>query len=135
MIDLAAIRRRAEAASGGSWYADLDCYEPDDPWIEAGVSNISQAAGDMLFTGPTVFRPSKENWQKARESQEFRDAEFIAHARTDVPALCDRVEALEKALGALLDDTDHIEDCLYDKPGFLCACSWGDACAALEGKR
>lgn len=86
-LDIAAIRARADAARSGPWLAD-----------DSGVGGISAYArwlgvgpqGDALGRGFDVAHVEKTG-----------DAEFIAAARTDVPALCDRVEALEETLQVL----------------------------------
>lgn len=45
--------------------------------------------------------------EDAREKWRHDLAEFRYHARTDVPALCSRVEELERALRHLLDDWER----------------------------
>lgn len=70
----AAIKKRAEAATPGPWEV-----EPDD------------GGHDMhgFATRTTIRTPE---W--ARYGFDEADAEFIAHARTDVPALVAEVESL-----------------------------------------
>lgn len=70
MIDVKAIRERADKATPGPWaYYERGCRE-------FGYD----------LTLPSGIRGAYE--QEA-------DADFIVHAREDVPALCDRVDQLE----------------------------------------
>ncbi len=74
---LAAIRARVEAATEGPWEAcTWDAMERP----HVSTANQHNHGHDLPFT------PS--------------DAEFIAHAREDVPALLDEVERLTAALEA-----------------------------------
>lgn len=102
-LDIAAIRARADAATPGPWHAETDCFDPDNPEIEACVTNITEdlADHDVLFTSTTGMNVGhRENWATAEASREMRDARFMATARTDVPALCDEVDRLRRELAA-----------------------------------
>lgn len=79
--DIAAIRKRAEAATAGPWEVGHGPYGWDDGIIQAG-------GGQAILT----------NSGHGSTSASDEDAEFIAAARTDVPALCDYVERLEAVL-------------------------------------
>jgi hypothetical protein len=74
MIDLDAIEARANAASPGPW-TRTDSYDPE--------INVDVCNADGNLVGPD-------------------DEEFIASARTDVPALVAEVRALRKLLGAVV---------------------------------
>ena len=87
------VRERAQAATEGPWTADLDCFANEDdqfPEIEACVSNDATA---LLFCESVMVVREQADWQKARDTQQYRNAEFMAHARTDVPELADLVDA------------------------------------------
>jgi hypothetical protein len=84
---LAVIRERAEAATVGPWegscvYVDMSTHEH-----EYGV--ITASHGDTVCDLP---------WRKddfeAPHGTDAADAEFIAHARTDAPALVKALEAV-----------------------------------------
>lgn len=78
-LDLAAIQARADAASKGPW-------EPYSvPATRKESDYVAVEAGDTEI-------------RIARFEGGWFDAEFIAHARTDVPALLDRVRQLEADL-------------------------------------
>jgi hypothetical protein len=95
-LDLDAIERRANAATPGPW----DCYSDDENTYAVQESDD----GDMIC--------------EAMES--LKNANFIAHARTDVPALIAEVRNLRAKLAhlrALLDlhdamrgNNDHEND-------------------------
>lgn len=72
-LDREAMRRRAEAATPGPW--SISQY-PQSAFVHAG--------------GGGTFGPARKP-----------DAEFIAHARTDVPALLDALGAAEAEVDRL----------------------------------
>lgn len=72
--DLTAIRARAEAATPGPWTT----------WVD-GHNNHSGVCTDDGEVGIS-------------DDVEGADAEFIAHARTDVPALLDALEAAQSRI-------------------------------------
>lgn len=97
--ELAEIKARCDAATPGPYKAELDVFEHDDPEIEVCITNIGATTPPTrgylsLFTAGTGLKVSEENWPKAHASQDLRDAEFFAHARTDVPALLAEIERL-----------------------------------------
>lgn len=76
--ELAAIKARAEAASEGPW-AHYETQMADN-WVMAG--------GTGVLTGTAVCEPTYQR----------KDADFIAHSRTDIPALVAEVERLQKII-------------------------------------
>jgi len=83
-LDLAAIKARADAATPGPWdiWRDLDAQ---------GFYTVGEASGVI---------PEGEVWVDGEHNPTahvyvIADAEFIAHARTDVPALLARIAELE----------------------------------------
>lgn len=79
-VDLVAIRARADGASEG-------------PWIHSG-GVFADGSGAMYI--------NTQHYSAATEL-DLEDALFAAHARTDVPAMADEIEALRKALDELLE--------------------------------
>lgn len=91
MVELEAIRRRVDEATAGPWIGPL---KRDEPWNDrAGITIARDLSG--LTT----------QWAETKGSNASANATFIAHARTDVPALCDEVERLR----ALLANRDLAE--------------------------
>ena len=85
-LDLDAIRARADAATAG-------------PWKLWGMSVLADPVGDSnLDTAIDVARTSYRN---ANGHPRTNDADFIAAARTDVPALITEVERLRAAVQRL----------------------------------
>lgn len=84
-----AIRARAEAATDGPWTA-----------------HNMERAGWLIETPES--REAGE--YPAAEVREGRDAEFIAHARTDVPALLDALDAAEAEIDRLRAECDRAWD-------------------------
>lgn len=81
-VDLDAIRKRVERATEGPWWSE-----------RYGRGSVSPEAIYQLGPGEMVahvfpFIPGRRQVQA--------DAEFIARAREDVPALCDEVELLRR---------------------------------------
>lgn len=100
--ELQAIKARAEAATPGPW-TNVD--EDGEHW----KSITAIEGGDPLSVTMKIYDEGGHS---------LADAEFIAHARTDVPALVAEVERLRKALlkrgaaecyqcGTILDDENR----------------------------
>lgn len=88
-------RELAESATKGTWEADLDLFDVEEPEIQACVSNDYGLT--MLFTaGTDVMCESREHWSVAENSQAYKDAEFIA--ATDPQFIFSVLTRLEEAL-------------------------------------
>ena len=80
-LDLDAIEARANAATDGPW----TLHEDDGDTFRAPAWEVRPASGEMVAR--------LRDWASA-------DAEFIAHARTDVPALLAEVRRLRAVVAA-----------------------------------
>ena len=81
--ELADIRARCEAATGGPWR-----------FVEEGRDNTS---GDsFIMTGPPRGRNGDLYLTTDKRDGSHADYEFIAHARQDIPRLLDEVERLRR---------------------------------------
>ncbi len=79
--ELAEIRARCEAATGGPWRYVLEARD--------------HMSGDsFIMTGPLGDRHGDLYITKGNESGSSADYDFIANARQDVPRLLDEVERL-----------------------------------------
>lgn len=111
---LAAIRDRCEAATEGPWEKITE--RPGGRLWQ----NIRVVAFDGKYTicGDTVIA----------------DAEFIAAARTDVPALLDEIERMRGLLGEAYEELDtHSAGCrLCDGYGDPCTCGLPDLRRRIE---
>lgn len=123
--DLAAARELCESATAGPYLADLDMFDNE---IVACISNATTA---ILFTGGTdcvvphaqkwtqeLQQQSDAAWERAKESQALRDAQFLAASGTLVPSLLDDVERLRTELADsvrfnadLAKDIGELESC------------------------
>ena len=83
---LASIRERAEAATEG-------------PWLQGREKVRYESAREVY----TERDPSRTSRDVCRADEADEDAEFIAHAREDVPALLAEVERLQRADALMLD--------------------------------
>lgn len=117
--DLAAIRGREAAATQGPWHNE---HEGEGPCVSVGDYG-------WVCSGP--------NWPAydVDSDQGQADAEFIAHARTDVPAL---LATLTTALRLVWDMTDDGE-CWLDHHGGCQAHAYlslgpGEKCPHAEAK-
>jgi Ead/Ea22-like protein len=81
--ELATIRKRAEKATPGPWHV-YAAYSLSDITPETRTCIVDCVASDGTL---------------ARE-----DAEFIAHAREDIPRLLDEIERLQRVIAALDDE-------------------------------
>ena len=89
-LDLAPIKARAAAATEGPWFPET--------FVQAPVT------GTQIPIDKVKIRPVQRT---ALGSFDRMDGEFIAAARADIPALCDEVERLRKALRDLMEAVDH----------------------------
>lgn len=85
--DLAAIKERAGRATEGPWVVEVDQTD----------STVFAVRGEYVGTCPDCG---------VRGGYRVADAEFIAHARTDVVELADEVESLRLRVGDLLVASD-----------------------------
>ena len=100
MLDLDAIEARAEAATPG-------------PWMEPR---------NGLGLGWTIFPKNSKGWSIAT-CDSGTDADFIAHARTDIPnllAALDELEAENKELKLDLAAAEHYTTDDLTSPARLC---------------
>lgn len=118
-VDVAAIQARADAATPGPWTTRADgadgFYTADDYYDIDGADDATVAYGGAFEDGgPHVGACSRV------------DAEFIAHARTDVPALLAENVRLEADLAVAVHEATttraaaaEISDEAYRVIGFL----------------
>jgi hypothetical protein len=85
-LDLGAIQARADAAPRGPWYVVYSSFE-DEASIRQEEADGQRRRGDYVEIAETS--------QCADDNSPT--AEFIAHAREDVPALIARIRELEAA--------------------------------------
>jgi hypothetical protein len=86
-LDTKAIRARADAATAGPWEWQSETFLAGRH-VSGGLEEVLIAWGSETQHGLDGID---------------EDRDFIAAARTDVPALCDRVDALEAALRGLVE--------------------------------
>jgi len=85
-LDLDAIRGRCDAATEGPWF--INKYGG----LGAGKHGIGQL----------IVQDWAHDWSDAERKRHGADVTFIAHARTDVPALLSAVDGLVKALSDIM---------------------------------
>lgn len=88
LTDLTAIRQRAEAATPGPWTAAEWFGSDEGGWAAIGPHHTTDI-------DDVEFADEPDGIVHARAKL---DADFIAHARDDIPYLLDRIEVLEQAL-------------------------------------
>jgi hypothetical protein len=93
------IRERERNATPGPWEPDLDVSDPDVPEIEANILNDGLTV--FFISGTDLRCHEQEDWKRARESRAYKDAEFIAHAREDIPYLLERIDELKREVERL----------------------------------
>lgn len=105
-MNLKEIRERCEAATPGPW-------KMDEEFIY-----IKGFAGPMIIC--RVNRPVEIAWNSMGNGRTYSvsaqpNKEFIAHARTDIPLLLDRIDALETENAELIKFRDDMECYLSEK--------------------
>jgi hypothetical protein len=112
-IDVDEIRERCERATIGPWDVREFAHEAT-PWSERRVYRVEISSPVLDANGNRVGgRPVCQIIDYAEWTTSPANAAFIAHARTDIPALCDalaasekRVRELEEALKAIMHTYD-----------------------------
>ncbi|MFE2106663.1 hypothetical protein ACFXAF_12460 [Kitasatospora sp. NPDC059463] len=89
-LDLDAVRRRADAATPGPWHIEEDRHDL--------VRRVTDTSGTLDINLGYLG------------NRTLADAEFIAHARTDLPTLMDRQDYLRAALNETALGRAHAED-------------------------
>lgn len=92
---LDAIRERADAATPGPWFEQYD--------YDGGRTICQMRSTDTLFCVNRACHVKGNPWEKTKEN-----GEFIAHARSDIPALDDCLRIAVAALRVVPDDPDHL---------------------------
>lgn len=90
-IDLEAIKNRYESATPGPWWSESGIIHAP-AWWDGAESGAACHPADC-------FERSGRDWRA--------DADFIAHARTDVPNLLAEVERLRAEQGGSRASLDH----------------------------
>ena len=98
-LDIAAIKARADKATAGPW----DKVTPDDTRINSQSAEIAITLGNY-----------ETDWEKMEW-----DASFIAHARTDIPALIAALEASEAARVKAEQERNALKDALTNSCNLL----------------
>lgn len=96
---LNAIKERAEKATAGPW---IWVYPPGR--MPALSSKTEDGEWIMEFGDPELFYPQEG------QPPNLEDAEFIAHAREDIPALLQSIDELKKALLDTTDESDTFRE-------------------------
>lgn len=94
--DTMVIKARAEAATPGPWLRFMDRVPGRRSSVDVAILKAGRPGEVCGF----------DQWKAPSEA----DAAFMVCARTDVPALCDRVDALEAALRDVLDQACRLVD-------------------------
>lgn len=97
MLDLAAIQARCAAATPGPWVTHSDADELVDPPVPAPAA-YPVAQCDQQDFGVRVFSPP--GTYVKRDHRTSDNALFIAHARSDIPALLAEVQRIRELVEA-----------------------------------
>lgn len=110
-LDLDPIQARADAATPGPWghfdgndYADVAAdYQQTGRGSYSSRQQVARIEADWCFDDP-----QREDWDEDdAAAQAVVDAEFIAAARTDVPALVAEIRRLRTELAGMTDLKDR----------------------------
>jgi hypothetical protein len=96
-LNLDEIMARCEAATPGPWVR----VDPTDKGQEYIIGTVDEDEEYGGWSSPIITCDSGVYGPRPP------DAEFICHARTDIPALVERVRELEVALSGLLEEMEH----------------------------
>lgn len=88
-LDVAAIRARADAATPGPWLGDIDMPKKLTWRMETWIIETPE--------GGTIAKVN-----------DGADQRFLIAARTDIPALCDALEAAHRRIADLIEQRDYL---------------------------
>lgn len=109
--ELKAIRKRAEAATDGPWRVGCGSVETDSPEHQSVSSWWGGTSNNIC---------NLNDGEYIENSNEDSDAEFIAHAREDVPALLAEIERLRKQFEYIAELADDFYEVDYvDEKGVI----------------
>ena len=109
--ELKVIEDRANVASSGPWTCKVDFFGGEDVDIKVTLCSPNV---DVMFVADTLFAPeSQAQWDRARNTQEFKDGVFFVHARQDVPALVAEIRRLQALVVEPLTLTDPDAELYY----------------------
>lgn len=103
-MDIVEIRQRAEKATPGPWSLqpaewECDCGGDEDGHAHKAPDQCRDGWWrDAAWVAGPILIEHGDGWTGFNDA----DADFMAHARKDVPALCDALEAAEAAVDVLL---------------------------------
>lgn len=119
-LDIETLRALALKATAGPWSADLDMFDSNEGIVclvsDPTCELMAILGTDLVIESAEPWTAEAEaaknaQWRKARETQQLRDAAYIAAANPQaVLALLDRIAALEAGLREAceaIDDLDH----------------------------
>ena len=119
-LDLAAIRERVEQATEGPWAAWYD--QDGQPHMQ----------GRLMVGNADAVIPDGKSWVEGVDINPVaeclipEDREFIAHAREDVPALLDALQAVRE----LHKPRPNSTSALHPTP--LCSCGTEYPCPTIQ---
>lgn len=115
-LDLDAIEARANAATDGPWFWRNTQGRSGDVYLQGARTRIVMAFKRMGMNGAQpMFRGLDGLLYESADVNinQFPDAEFIAYARTDVPALVAALRDARAAIAAVREACVGVEDCDY----------------------
>jgi hypothetical protein len=118
-LDLAAIRARAAAATPGPWLGD------PTGTVCAAVDVVPDGQGGEILP-PDGPMEVAECYRRELPDERARNADFIAHARSDVPALLDALNLLEVQI------RDLHREAVYTRPGTCSDCGQRYPCPTVQ---
>lgn len=98
-LDLKGIQERVKAATPGKWYMELGSEREDFGGEEHHIF-MDGADGQQHLIAQTNYDTLNRRKDEPTFLTSHADAEFIAHARTDIPALLAALEVARKVVDA-----------------------------------
>ena len=132
-MDIVEIRQRVEKATPGRWSlqpADWECDCGGDEDGHAHTSPDQCRDGwwrDAAWVAGPILIEHGDGWTGFNDA----DADFMAHARKDVPALCDALEAAKAKLAMMQSEMNKIANNLGKEIGLLARAEQAEAALAI----
>lgn len=105
------IKERVKKASFGPWIVERTKKFSGDNWLIASCGNSYDGLDNFVTTSNQ--RGSETNFEADAQT----DAEFMAHSRTDIPALLQILEIQQKALEGVKPFAEACKEHEFNSPG------------------
>jgi len=111
-MDVEEIKARLAAASKGPWYAAKVGSQVGKPYLRGSQEYITKAEDDCILDADNNEILGCSEWMRV----DWKNLEFMAHARQDIEDLIFATEAMQAKIDELNNQIAHLESELAQPP-------------------